>query len=503
MKKIVFIFSFALLSLTIAGQSKLVSGSKASTAKKTTVTSNNKGDNQVKKGTKQPKAPSVRGSSSNRYASSGYMEISGISFANVDNSGHIIDDYGSTLYVGDLKYLKPKIFYRGLSSQKREITLDIKIINEDGTVQKGTGTKSGFAFSQEVNVEPGSGKSLELLGWGTSLGGSFSAGQYKYEVWYNGNVLFQKGIRLYPGSTPLASNKTLEISNVVFGNTDYNNKIIADYGGTLYENEVQYLSPKIYYKGLGASKRSVTLYYRIFLASGDITQGKSSPIGFTSSQNIEVEPGLNSIKLGGWGNANATTYKAGYHKVEFWLDGEKIYETKVKIVKRGEEETPVSSGSSNTKSSSFLMNILTYPMGNTYYDAETSDFDVVKNALSSKYTVKDSSNDNTKQIFLYNKSGEMDYMTYHDMEFYYLYYCSLSGTSSLKGRISYNWKIKNNANHNDILDKIVSDFRSKNIEINYEKKKDDYSTGKVRIGKIEYEIGATTSAVHVTKWFFK
>ena len=149
------------------------------------------------------------------------------------------------------------------------------------------------------------------------------------------------------------------------------------------------------------------------------------------------------------------------------------------------------------------MNILTYPMGNTYYDAETSDFDVVKNALSSKYTVKDSSNDNTKQIFLYNKSGEMDYMTYHDMEFYYLYYCSLSGISSLKGRISYNWKIKNNANHNDILDKIVSDFRAKNIEINYEKKKDDYSTGKVRIGKIEYEIGATTSAVHVTKWFFK
>ena len=115
MKKIVFIFSFALLSLTIAGQSKLVSGSKASTAKKTTVTSNNKGDNQVKKGTKQPKAPSVRGSSSNRYASSGYMEISGISFANVDNSGHIIDDYGSTLYVGALKYLTPKIFYRGLS----------------------------------------------------------------------------------------------------------------------------------------------------------------------------------------------------------------------------------------------------------------------------------------------------------------------------------------------------------------------------------------------------
>ena len=42
------------------------------------------------------------------YAAKGYMEITDIKFANTKKDGTIINDYGSTLYSSELRYLKPK-----------------------------------------------------------------------------------------------------------------------------------------------------------------------------------------------------------------------------------------------------------------------------------------------------------------------------------------------------------------------------------------------------------
>lgn len=338
MRTILLSICFGLLSLNAYSQSKLAGAGKAtkvggSAASKTATTKKTaKTSTPVKKTPSQ--IPAVKQDPNARYASSGYMEISGVSFANVDRDGHIIDDYGSNLYASEVKYLKPKVFYHGLASVEKEISVDVKIIKEDGTLETGTGSPDGYTYSNQYKVEPGSGKNIELSGWGRNNGGAYTSGQYKFEVWYKGNILYQKGIRLYSGNTPLATSKILKINSVSFSNQTYDGTTIDDFGSTLYEGNLQYVTPKLYYNGLYSTTQKITLYYKIFYPSGSMMSGSTSPLCYTSKQDVEIKPGSNSIVLNGYGSKSTTVYKEGVHKIQYWLDGEKIYETSFTVKKK-------------------------------------------------------------------------------------------------------------------------------------------------------------------------
>lgn len=357
MRTILLSICFGLLSLNAYSQSKLAGAGKAtkvggSAASKTATTKTPaKTTTPVKKAPSQ--VPVVKQDPNAKYASSGYMEISGVSFANVDKDGHIIDDYGTNLYASEVKYLKPKVFYRGLASEEKEISVDVKIIKEDGTLETGTGSPEGYTYSYKYKVEPGSGKSVELSGWGRNNGGSYSSGQYKFEVWYNGNILYQKGIRLYSGTTPLATSKILKITSMSFSNESKEGTVLTDFGGTLYEGDVQYVTPKMYYTGLYSNDQKVTLYYKFFAPSGNLINGNSSPLCYSSKQEITVKPGINSLKLNGWGSSSGATYKEGVHKVEYWLDGEKIYETTFEVKKKAGFATYLTVDSKTAVTTSF------------------------------------------------------------------------------------------------------------------------------------------------------
>ena len=153
MRTLLLSICFGLLSLNAYSQSKLAGAGKAtkvggSAASKTATTKKTaKTSTPVKK--TPSKIPAVKQDPDAKYASSGYMEISGVSFANVDIDGHIIDDYGSNLYASEVKYLKPKVFYRGLASVEKEISVDVKIIKEDGTLETGTGSPDGYTYSNQ------------------------------------------------------------------------------------------------------------------------------------------------------------------------------------------------------------------------------------------------------------------------------------------------------------------------------------------------------------------
>lgn len=338
MRTILLSICFGLLSLNAYSQSKLAGAGKAtkvggSAASKTATTKTPaKTTTPVKKAPSQ--TPTVKQDPNAKFASSGYMEISGVSFANIDKDGHIIDDYGTNLYASEVKYLKPKVFYRGLASEEKEITVDVKIIKEDGTLETGTGSPDGYTYSYEYKVEPGSGKFIELSGWGRNNGGAYTSGQYKFEVWYNGSILYQKGIRLYSGSTPLATSKILKITSVSFANHAKGGTTINDYGSTLYEGEIQYVAPKLYYNGLYSNNQNITLYYKIFYPTGSMMSGSDSPLCYTSKQDVVIKPGSNYLELNGYGSQSTTIYKEGKHKVEYWLDGEKIYETTFNVIKK-------------------------------------------------------------------------------------------------------------------------------------------------------------------------
>lgn len=333
MKAAILTICLGLCTLVAYPQSKLIGGNKAttvggSTEKPQTPTSPSKKTTPSKGSVGRTVNPD------NKYASTGYMEITGMSFANTDYSGHVIDDYGTDLYASEVRYLKPKLFYKGLASAEKEIDLYVKILKEDGTMESSTGSPEGYSYKNSVNVQSGPGQSVTLVGWGNRYGNAYVAGQYKFQIYYNDNIIYEKGVRLYSGSTPIATSRLIKINRLSFGSEDENSESIIPFGGTLYEGDVKYLTVQISYNGLYSTDQNVTLFYRVFDSNGGLVTGSSSPQGFSSKEAVVIKQGSNFMKLNGWGNASGTLYTSGTGKYELWLDGEKIYETTFEVKKK-------------------------------------------------------------------------------------------------------------------------------------------------------------------------
>lgn len=323
-------------SLSAFSQSKLQGAGKVSKVGGTTVTQKNSSSTKSSD-TKKPvssKISPVKKDVDSKYESSAYMEITGAKFGNVDSDGHIIDKYGSKLYASEVKFLKPQLLYKGLTSSEKEITVFVKILQEDGSLKKGSSSPEGYTYKQDITVKPGANQTVLLKGWGRNSGGSFSPGQYGFEIWYKDKLIFQDDTRLYSGSTPLVSSSILKINKITFGSEDEDNDVNIKMGETLYEGEVKYLIGNMYYEGLYSNDQKVTLYTRIFFPTGSLSCKTGSPTGFSYKRDVTIKPGANVYKITGWGNKSGMTYKEGRHIYEIWLDGEKIYETTFDVKKK-------------------------------------------------------------------------------------------------------------------------------------------------------------------------
>jgi serine/threonine protein kinase len=107
------------------------------------------------------------------------------------------------------------------------------------------------------------------------------------------------------------------ITDMKIGNIDNESKIIDDFGSTLYAKTIKYLSPKIYF--IPVKTGTIEYKLKIYEPNG-LSQGKSSPEGYTYIHKLYVDENKNEVKLAGWGNKKGGTYDSGYHRIEVWYD---------------------------------------------------------------------------------------------------------------------------------------------------------------------------------------
>lgn len=122
------------------------------------------------------------------------MIITDIKIGNAYYDGLIETDFGNTLYDYNTMYLKPKIYYTGLTSRSQY--LKIKWIRPSGDLS--TGSSSPYGFSQAASYYFSEGKNeIVLGGWGGPNRGHWSSGTYRIEVWYNDVCLKSKTFIIY------------------------------------------------------------------------------------------------------------------------------------------------------------------------------------------------------------------------------------------------------------------------------------------------------------------
>lgn len=140
------------------------------------------------------------------------LEISKIEFANVQKDGTIISNYGATLYSSDMRYLKPKMTYGGLTSSQTK-TVYIKVIKPDGSLLSGTSSPSGYSQSFNINFSSGSGNTYFLSGWGADNSSVYNSGTWKYEVWIDNKKIYSTNVYIQSkGATYLKVNNQTSIS---------------------------------------------------------------------------------------------------------------------------------------------------------------------------------------------------------------------------------------------------------------------------------------------------
>lgn len=114
----------------------------------------------------------------------------------------------------------------------------------------------------------------------------------------------------------------MDIEYVHFGNESKNRDVLTWYGGTLYDEEMRYLVPKIGYTGLANESKAVTLHWKIFRPDGTMFRNDQSPAGYTTSYTYTILPGSgNTVTLLGWGSETGGLYKPGLYRFELYCNG--------------------------------------------------------------------------------------------------------------------------------------------------------------------------------------
>lgn len=118
----------------------------------------------------------------------------------------------------------------------------------------------------------------------------------------------------------------MNIHRIEFANTTKESAIIDAYGSVLTASNIKYLSPRIFCEGLVNSSKTIKVNIKIIKPDGTVMSGKTSPSGYTYSDEITIYSGSNnSIPLYGWGNESGGSYTRGTYRFELWYDGNKIY----------------------------------------------------------------------------------------------------------------------------------------------------------------------------------
>ena len=105
----------------------------------------------------------------------------------------MIDAYGSTLYASSVQWLSWRINYEGLTTTVTK-NCYVKIFDPDGQLETGSSSPSGYTFSSERTLSPGSGSFT--FGWGNKNATAYKPGTYRWELWYDGSKQYSASVTL-------------------------------------------------------------------------------------------------------------------------------------------------------------------------------------------------------------------------------------------------------------------------------------------------------------------
>lgn len=117
------------------------------------------------------------------------LRIHSVEMAGLDANDNIVGSYGGIIYASDIARMSFRINF----SSSKAVKLTYKLSNSD-KIYKNDDSPAGYTWSIDL---PSGNNNSKTHNWGWNTIGNYKAGNYTYELFYNGKSIFKKDYTLY------------------------------------------------------------------------------------------------------------------------------------------------------------------------------------------------------------------------------------------------------------------------------------------------------------------
>lgn len=116
-----------------------------------------------------------------------------VEIANQYYDGRIETDFGRIIDSNNTMYLVPKLKCYSIGSQTCKFSIKLYA---NGSLRRGDSSPSGCTFQDEKYLTDGMNE-IKFSGWGNDTKGFWSRGNYRYEIWLEGKLIFSKQFKVF------------------------------------------------------------------------------------------------------------------------------------------------------------------------------------------------------------------------------------------------------------------------------------------------------------------
>jgi hypothetical protein len=121
--------------------------------------------------------------------------IKSLDVGNALENGNWITEPGGRLDAPAMRYLQSVMTYDSFGVNGQKITVEIKIYDSRNVLSR-INNNTSYTYTRDVILSQDGGE-VELGGWGNTDRSTYSRGDYRIEVWYQGVCLASKTISIY------------------------------------------------------------------------------------------------------------------------------------------------------------------------------------------------------------------------------------------------------------------------------------------------------------------
>lgn len=231
------------------------------------------------------------------------FKITGATVINIDKDCNRLPSMDSF----ETQYLQPIVDITVYIDGCYDIYLKL-FANEQ--LQTGTTSPGGYTFMNSLQLSKQN-EQYALSGWGSSTPGFWGEGEYRYELYYEGQCVYSHSFRIERG-VPFI------IKGVKVENVDSNGNKLP----TMDSSATQYLQPILDITVLEEGCHDI--YWKLF-TDDQLTTGDGSPDGYSWKDAIQMSKQYNQYYLSSWGASTPGHWGEGIYRYEFYYEGQCVY----------------------------------------------------------------------------------------------------------------------------------------------------------------------------------